>query len=73
MFPSPDLTVEDATVNNITGMSLKLQHLDALNNQRQLDLQVEANKSKDNFIVSCLSGYYSSAQFPDKAIEGVPR
>ena len=46
MRPRRDLSAEEKTVGNIMEMSVKLQHVDTLNNQRKLDLQVEPGKQK---------------------------
>ena len=46
MLSSPDLSAEEKTVGNIMEMSVKLEHLDTLNNQRKLDLQVEPGKQQ---------------------------
>ena len=39
VFPSPDMSAEDILVQRIAEMSVKLQHIDTLNDQRKLDLQ----------------------------------
>jgi len=39
IYPSPDLSAEDEIVQKIAEMSVKLQHIDTLNDQRKLDLQ----------------------------------
>ena len=48
MLSSRDLSAEEKrkTVGNIMEMSVKLEHLDTLNNQRKLDLQVEPGKQQ---------------------------
>ena len=40
IYPTPDLSAEDEIVHKIAEMSVKLQHIDSLNDQRKLDLQV---------------------------------
>ena len=39
MYPNPDLSAEEEIVHKIAEMSVKLQHIDTLNDQRKLDLQ----------------------------------
>jgi len=39
IYPSPDLSAEEEIVHKIAEMSVKLQHIDTLNDQRKLDLQ----------------------------------
>ena len=46
MLSSPDLSAEEKTVGNIMEMSVKLEHLNTLNYQRKLDLQVEPGKQQ---------------------------
>ena len=41
VFPTPDLSAEEEIVHKIAEMSVKLQHIDTLNDQRKLDLQVK--------------------------------
>ena len=40
IYPSPDMSAEEEIVDKIAEMSVKLQHIDTLNDQRKLDLQV---------------------------------
>ena len=50
MSPRRDLSSEEATVYNMTEMSVKLQHIQSLNNQRKLNLQVEpGNQNRETF------------------------
>jgi len=39
VYPNPDLSAEEEIVHKIAEMSVKLQHIDTLNDQRKLDLQ----------------------------------
>ena len=55
-------------------MSVKLQHIDTLNDQRKLDLQVsEGKETTDLFKLVLLPGYFSPVQLPAKAGKGPPR
>ena len=39
IYPSPDLSAEQEIVHRIADLSVKLQHIDTLNDQRKYDLQ----------------------------------
>ena len=60
-----DLPTEEKTVENIIEMSVKLQYLHTLNNQKKMDLQVEVEpgKQKDNWSLASFKGI--SVQFSE--------
>ena len=60
-----DLPTEEKTVENIIEMSVKLQYLHTLNNQRKLDLQVEVEPGKQTDIWSLASFKGISVQFSE--------
>ena len=73
IYPNPDLSAEEEIVHKIAEMSVKLQHIDSLNHQRKLDLQV-GQTSLDLKLerVSFLAGHLHPVQLPAEAGEGPP-
>lgn len=73
IYPNPDLSAEEEIVHKIAEMSVKLQHIDSLNHQRKLDLQV-GHRSLDLKLErnSFLAGHLHPVQLPAEAGEGPP-
>ena len=74
IYPSPDLSAEEEIVHKIAEMSVKLQHIDSLNDQRKLDLQVGQRRLNIKLTrISFLSGHLHTVQLAAEAGEGSPR
>ena len=73
IYPSPDLSAEDEIVHKIAEMSVKLQHIDTLNDQRKLDLQVRDRSNSCIHVTCFLAGYFSAVQLSAEAGEGSSR